>query len=260
MDNADLIIRDKNTGEHMTLSNFTKGIALTRGPASYCQDGLATVVDCGFMRDPRFLAAYAAKQRADNNPPGSMEIHWRVYTECWVANHVKDLEGDFVECGVKRGGSVMPVMSYIDFPSTGKTFWLLDTFCGLAMELVSDEEQRMGIGTRYNRDFSDHYADVVALFEPYDCVHIIKGRVPDTLDRVTADKICYLLLDMNCAAPEIAAAEHFWDRLVGGAVMILDDYAWKTHPVQKIEFDAFAADRGVEVLTLPTGQGLIFKP
>jgi hypothetical protein len=27
---------------------------------------------------------------------------------------------------------------------------------------------------------------------------------------VTTDKICYLSIDLNNTAPEIAAAEHFW--------------------------------------------------
>jgi hypothetical protein len=65
---------------------------------------------------------------------------------------------------------------------------------------------------------------------------------------------------MNCVAPEIAAAEYFWDKLVPGAVVILDDYGWEAHYEQKLAFDRFAARKGVMVLTLPTGQGLIFKP
>ena len=65
---------------------------------------------------------------------------------------------------------------------------------------------------------------------------------------------------MNVVIPEIAAAEYFWDRLVTGAIVILDDYGHLPHVLQKHAFDAFAAARGVQVLLLPTGQGLIFKP
>lgn len=65
---------------------------------------------------------------------------------------------------------------------------------------------------------------------------------------------------MNIVAPEIATIEHFWGRLVPGAVVVLDDYAWKAHEVQKQAFDRFAADHQVEILTLPTGQGLLLKP
>jgi hypothetical protein len=41
--------------------------------------------------------------------------------------------------------------------------------------------------------------------------------------------------------------------------MILDDYGFSAHRPQKAAFDDFAAARGTQVLSLPTGQGLIFK-
>ena len=43
---------------------------------------------------------------------------------------------------------------------------------------------------------------------------------------------------MNIVLPEIAAIEFFWDRLVPGAMVLLDDYGWSTHTAQKLAFDA----------------------
>jgi hypothetical protein len=65
---------------------------------------------------------------------------------------------------------------------------------------------------------------------------------------------------MNCAPPEIAAADHFWDRLSPGAVMLLDDYGYYGFTPQKEAFDEFARRRGIAICALPTGQGLIVKP
>jgi hypothetical protein len=66
---------------------------------------------------------------------------------------------------------------------------------------------------------------------------------------------------MNCAEPEIAAANYFWDRLVPGAVILLDDYGYsELYRRQKDAFDQFAAERRVPLLLLPTGQGIIVKP
>jgi len=39
----------------------------------------------------------------------------------------------------------------------------------------------------------------------------------------------------------------------------LDDYGFNLHIEQKIAFDKFALDKGVQILQLPTGQGVIFK-
>jgi ABC-type sugar transport system substrate-binding protein len=48
--------------------------------------------------------------------------------------------------------------------------------------------------------------------------------------------------------------------MVSGATMVLDDYGHTFFAGMKQGLDDFARKRGVEVLSLPTGQGLIFKP
>lgn len=44
-----------------------------------------------------------------------------------------------------------------------------------------------------------------------------------------------------------------------GAIVILDDYGWAGGLPQKRAEDAFFAERGYQVLELPTGQGLVIK-
>jgi O-methyltransferase len=96
-------------------------------------------------------------------------------------------------------------------------------------------------------------------FAPFPKAKLIRGRVPDTLSSVAIEQVCYLCIDMNIAKPEVAAMEHFWPRLVLGAPIIFDDYGWLAYREQKEALDDFARARGVEILTLPTGQGLLIK-
>ena len=70
-----------------------------------------------------------------------------------------------------------------------------------------------------------------------------------------AAKIAFLSIDMNCVEPEIAAAQYFWDRMVPGGAMLLDDYGHPLHINQKRAFDQFAREKGVEILHLPTERG-----
>jgi hypothetical protein len=119
------------------------------------------------------------------------------------------------------------------------------------------DERRRGI---LPGGYEPCYENVVETFRPFRGVRIVRGIVPDTLSQVTATAICYLSLDMNNTAPEIAAAEHFWDRLVPGGIIVLDDYGWRKQINQKIAFDRFADARKINVLSLPTGQGLLIKP
>ena len=53
--------------------------------------------------------------------------------------------------------------------------------------------------------------------------------------------------------------EHFWDKLAHGALVIFDDYGWAGYKERKHTLDDFAHTRGVEILNLPIGQGLLNK-
>jgi O-methyltransferase len=223
---------------------------------TYRQDGLLTEHNSDFMLEPRFLTAYQRGQ--ETGSWNGQSIHWRAHVACWAAERAQALEGDFVECGVNRGGLSLTVMEYINFRALqGRTFYLLDTFEGLDEKCISKEEQQLG---RQAGGYQECYQAVRETFSGYKQVVIIKGTVPETLDQVKADKICYLSIDMNCMEPEIAAADYFWDKLVSGAAMLLDDYGWPSHIIQKRAFDEFAKQRNVPILALPTGQGLILKP
>ena len=65
---------------------------------------------------------------------------------------------------------------------------------------------------------------------------------------------------MNCAPPELAAFNFFWDRMVPGGFILFDDYAYKGYEPQKRELDKAANEKGVKIASLPTGQGLVIKP
>ena len=90
-------------------------------------------------------------------------------------------------------------------------------------------------------------------FQPFPRAQLVRGKVPDTLSQAAIEKVSYLSLDMNIAAPEIAAIEFFWDKLAEGAFVLLDDYGWTHHVEQKCRdgrlrraqgsFDRDASDR-----------------
>lgn len=226
------------------------------GRATYNEDGLASSHYSGFIDEPRFARAYAAGRATGSWPHG--DLRWRAHVVCWAAARAVNIRGEFVECGVNRGGYALTAMTYIDFRTLDRRFYLLDTFEGLIAGQLTEEEKRAGLR---GGGYTPCYDAVRKTFAPFgDRVRIVQGKVPDTLPRVDADEIAFLSIDMNATEPEIAAANHFWDRLTSGAAMILDDYGWRKHASQRVAFDEFARHRGVPLLALPTGQGLILKP
>ena len=227
-------------------------------PEAYDQDKLYTFHNHDFMTDPGFVRAY---QRGVQTADDDYHWHWRVHVGLWAASDAARLAGDFIECGVNRGFLASAIMEHLQWDRLGKTFYLMDTFSGIDARFITAEERAGGILERNRSEFYTTNLDIVRRnFAEWKNVRIIAGAIPETLAAVTSDRIAYLHLDMNCAPPEVAAFEHFWHRLAPGAFVLLDDYAYKGFESQKVAMDGAARAVDVQILSLPTGQGLMSKP
>jgi hypothetical protein len=189
---------------------------------------------------------------------------WRIHIGLWAAKTASLLDGDFVECGTNKGFLASAIMEYIYWNGLGKTFYLLDTFSGLALELLTEKEKVIGRidQNKYHIDngiFTTEIESVKENFSEWDNVIIIQGRIPDTLSLVNTERVAFLHIDLNCTVPEIAAIHYFWSRLVTGAIVLLDDYAYHGYEPQYEGMEAFATETGVKIASLPTGQGLLIK-
>ena len=222
---------------------------------NYAHDGLYTIHNADFMKELSFKHAY--ERAKETGSWGGLNIEWRVHICLWLASQGARLEGDFVECGTNRGGTATAILTYLadDRNFQKKTFYCFDTFAGLPEKYSSDKERKNTLG-----QYSDCFADVQKHFSDFPQVKLIKGAIPETLDHFVPGKIAFLHIDMNSVIPEIAAVRHFWPYLVSGAYMLLDDFAWDVCNEQREAFIDFARTQKVEILWLPTGQGLIQKP
>jgi SAM-dependent methyltransferase len=256
------VLRQKKGGNLAPAATAVLGDASHREGHVYDQDGLRSIHNHEFMDDPSFRKAY---QRGVGAAGEDYRWHWRVHVGLWVAACASKLKGDFVECGVNRGFLSSAIMDYLDWDSLGKHFYLLDTFRGLDERFVSAEDKVSGAVEKNRKSLATGFYvqgidEVRANFSEWKNVSLIEGTIPETLPQVRANKIAYLHLDMNCSPPEVAAARFFWERLVPGAFVLLDDYAYHGYVSQKAAMDSFAREKGINILSLPTGQGLSVKP
>jgi len=222
---------------------------------SYAKDGLYTIHNCSFITTDEFNKAYVLGRNTGSW--GGAEIEWRAHTVLWAAAKAFKLEGDFVECGVNKGGFPRAIMEYLDFGNSSKKFYLLDTFEGFDKELLTEGEKK-----KYKDvvPYRDSYEYVRKVFEEFKNVILVKGSVPHTLPEVRSEKIAFLSIDMNCVQPEAEALEYFWPKMVSGGVIVLDDFAYRGYEEQNIAHTEWAKTKQIGILTLPTGQGLIIKP
>lgn len=229
----------------------------------YGEDGLFTVHNDEFVRDPRFRAAYERGVRAGHGV--DPHIRWRLHIALWAAGTALRTEGDFVECGVNAGMISSAVLQYLDWArQEPRKYFLIDTFAGPDLSQFSQEEHQSGWVKLVEQQVASggYVTDmerVHANFAEWPNAVIVQGRVPEILSAVPAQRVAFLHLDLNCAAPEAAAIEHFWPRIPVGGAVLLDDYAHNGVGAQKHAIDAWAARSGASILSLPTGQGLILR-
>ncbi len=224
-------------------------------PLTFKKDGLYTKHNSDTLQNPLFVESYKLAKATGSfeGTWGEVDPEYRAYVYCWSAFHCKDLTGDYVECGVNKGGMARAAIHYTGFTNQSiKKFYLLDTYQGTPSHSLRSDE------TRRNK-YEECYERVVENFKDFKNVVIVRGEVPATLAQVPSQQICFLSLDMNAVGPEIASIEYFWPKITAGGVIVLDDYNNIGHEPQKRGFDDFCRNHGKQVLSLPTGQGLIFK-
>lgn len=227
-----------------------------QGPA-FRLDGFSTAHTPGFLEDPAFINAYQAGVQTIGE-----DLHWpwRVHVCLWLANEALSLPGDFIEYGSGRGFLSSAIMQHFSWERSERLFWMFDTFQGLVDSQISAEERAIGRRSGTAGNFRPCWDQVYANFGHLPNVRLVRGAIPETLDQLTSSQIAFCSIDMNCAEPEILAGEFIWSRLTPGAFVILDDYCNFEFEPQRVAWNQFAERHQIQILSLPTGQGLWRKP
>lgn len=210
-------------------------------------DNLFTISrNLSFLDDEKFMAAF--KKHAETEIEKS--IIWRTYVLSWAAKRAMKLPGDFAECGCYRGITARILCDYLDFSESDKSFYLYDLF---EHNAAMNHHSMPAHSATLHDEVSARFADTPR-------VHITQGAVPDSLDILEPPgDIAFLHIDMNNAAAEVGALERLFDKVVTGAIIIFDDYGWLGYRDQKEGEDAFLAKHDLQILELPTGQGIAIK-
>lgn len=148
------------------------------------------------------------------------------------------IPGDFVECGVWKGGNVILARHY----SPERLCWVFDTFSGMTSPVnavdgdwsVEKFERRSKAGYMSSlpgawlgiplEEVRENIAKFCLLDEKL--LRFVEGPVEETLlnDDNVPDKIALLRLDTDWYSSTKAELEILYPRLVKGGILIVDDY------------------------------------
>lgn len=172
----------------------------------------------------------------------SMVSDERLFATILACRHVieQNIEGDFVECGVFRGGNAIAAKMVFDGYRIDRRVWLFDTFLGMTKPSVDvDIESATGISAIHQFDSMDRQSHNDWVFCPMDEVKgnfskagllddrvmFVKGDVADTLHAASLpEKISVLRLDTDWYASTKLELEILYPRLSVGGALIIDDY------------------------------------
>lgn len=248
---------------HFLKFGYTEGRRPSARHIAYDFDGLTTQHNSDFMREPAFIRAYNRGSQAARGI--DHQWYWRFHVGLWCLRTAIRLPGDFVEFGVNYGMLASGGMLDLDWNQHNKHFYLFESFGGMKPDHVDTAVEGRAHLDSYNRValsngfYATNPEEVRANFAEFHNIHLIVGFVPDTLDQLAAREVAFVHVDMNNPVPEVLALRFVWERIVPGGLVLLDDYAQKGFELQKRAMDDLSREIGFDILSLPTGQGLIIK-
>jgi O-methyltransferase len=137
------------------------------------------------------------------------------------------ISGDFVECGVFLGGSVMAAAESLrHFGDTSRTIHLFDTFEGFPSDTVDRDAMGNTVYFYGHPPFlSQVQRNLGRARYPADRIRMVAGPVERTLlDTPLPAQIAFLRLDTDYYGSTKVELEQLYPRVVPGGVCTIDDY------------------------------------
>lgn len=171
------------------------------------------------------------------------------------------ITGDFVECGVWKGGSTMAIaLTLMKLNDKSKDLYLYDTFSG--MNSPSDDDVSFAgkkasdtfSQTKISKDSSNWCIasldevkeNVLSTSYPKEKIHFIKGKVEDTIPTNLPSEIALLRLDTDWYESTKHEMTHLFPLLKQNGVLIIDDYGhWKG---ARKAIDEYISDKNIRIL------------
>ena len=211
---------------------------------------------------PRDIDAAAARTIRDVQPY-TMTSPERLYALIQAVRHVSSagIEGDVVECGVWRGGSMMAAArTLLECRDDSRHLYLFDTFEGMsapssrdvgidgqgAAELLGKQDKGDPMSAWCYAGLDEVQIAMSSTGYNPRRVHMVKGKVEDTIPSDAPAHIALLRLDTDWYESTRHELEHLYPRLSRGGVLIIDDYGHWAGCRQAV--DEYFISRNIHIL------------
>lgn len=148
----------------------------------------------------------------------------------------------------------------------GQDFYLCDSFEGLSQPSEQDYVEvveKNGSVNRYSTHNKGHfavdYATVASRFSEYPEITLVKGWIPEVLNKLPETKWSYVHIDVDLYEPTMACLNYFYPRLVRGGVILNDDFGSPMFPGGGTSWKDFFSTKNKPYIVLDTGQSVYIR-
>ena len=216
----------------------------------YFGDQFCTLHNYNFITEKNFQNSYEYSSLTTKLQPN---IHYRVHQLIWAAQNSLKLKGNFVELGVGKGFSMLAVLNYIKWNRFDKKLYLFDSFSPFKVNEYGKKTSKKSIY------YANSFENTKKNFSKFKNIHFVQGDIFQTLIKYKSYKISFLHVDLNYAEVEVYSLELLWNSIVKGGIIILDDYCYINRHRQYKKINSLAKKLNFNILSTPSGQGIIVK-
>jgi hypothetical protein len=211
-------------------------------PARYLDQPLNTwPVILGMVHDVR--VPRGTKPHAIPRPTGAANIN--ILLE--MIDRTLDVEGDVVECGVFRGGTLVPMAVHLRQRAPRKRLLGFDSFAGfddailldIGMDAPPEPYKRVGAWSHTSS------SQVLAKLRRFraDKVSLVPGYFRDSLPRFAQRSFSFVHLDIGIYQAYKECLEFFYPRMNPGGIILVNDYNDPPWPGCNKAVDEFLSDK-----------------
>ncbi len=171
------------------------------------------------------------------------------------------IKGDFVECGVWKGGSSMVIaLTLLQMKDTSRRIYLYDTYMGMTKPTEKDRyisNQMLAINDWKNNNTLTHNNWACCSLEevqknmystkyPPEKIIFIKGKVEETIPKNMPENISLLRLDTDWYESTYHEMLHLFPLISSKGIIIIDDYGWFTGAKEAV--DTYFKQNNISIL------------
>jgi O-methyltransferase len=218
------------------------------------------------VADDRWRSLYKSTQTATKgDATDNIFRQCRFYSTFQLARYAARLsQGDVVECGCWHGHSTLAIATLLAEENFSGRFHVFDSFEGGLSDFGIKDESSFRLTEQEKRAqielFRSDFDFVKSVTAKFGFVELHRGWIPQSFGSFERRPLRFLHIDVDMYEPTKASLEFFWDCMVPGGCIVVDDYNHAVFEGATRAVDEFVSSRTPRLFySVPFGSAYIIK-